>query len=250
MTYSDAERERIIQYLRVKTINHGQLDISQIYVPEKYQVTPSQEYVEVINQFKANLHPIVVRRTNQYGEDQEYELVYGGDWYQAAKLAGLTKIWVWVFDLTDEQIAQVQQLLSSLTDFQKLSPSSPGELPPKDTREISITIVDIIEQKLNQFSNKFSLEIEQKLNNLSQDFSHKINQVLDRLPAPPPPKKNINEVTLSELQNYPNSVVKKHAQAIFNFIQQHRPLSNVNQLTDIKGVGKVAVKALAETYTV
>lgn len=115
MPDSEEARQRVIEYLKIKPINHGQLDIAQIYVPSKDGVTLLPEYVQVIHQFKANLHPIIVRRTDQYGEDQEYELVYGGDWYQAAKAGGLTKIWVWVFDLTDEQVAQVQQLLGSLT---------------------------------------------------------------------------------------------------------------------------------------
>ncbi|MEN9218361.1 MAG: helix-hairpin-helix domain-containing protein [Gloeomargarita sp. DG_2_bins_126] len=241
MTYSEEARQRVIEYLKIKPINHGQLDISQIYVPTDYAVTLLPEYVQLIHQFKVNLHPIIVRRTNRYGEDQEYELIYGGDWYQAAKAGGLTKIWVWVFDLTDEQVAQVQQLLSSLTY------SSPERLPGQET---PIQVVAIIEQKLVEFSHRFSLEIERKLTDFTQPLTNKLDEILNRLPPPPAPQKNINEATLPELQNHPHPVVRRKAQDIFNFIQQNRPLYHLKQLKSIKGIADKTLEGLAETYTV
>ncbi|MEN9232954.1 MAG: helix-hairpin-helix domain-containing protein [Gloeomargarita sp. DG02_1_bins_92] len=241
MTYSEEVRQRVIEYLKIKPINHGQLDIAQIYVPSEDAATLLPEYVQVIHQFKANLHPIIVRRTDQYGEDQEYELVYGGDWYQAAKAGGLTKIWVWVFDLTDEQVAQVQQLLGSLTH------SSPKPLPGQ---EPPIHVVERIEQKLVEFSHHFSLEIERKLADFTQPLTSKLNEILNRLPAPSAPQKNINEVTLVELQNHPHSIVKRKAQDIFNFIQKNRPLHDLKELKTIEGIGHKTLEALAATYTV
>ncbi len=243
MNYSEAERQKIIEYLKVKPVHHGQLDISQIYVPEKQVISPPDGYVEIINHFQANLHPIVVRRTDQYGEDQEYELIYGGDWYQAAKRAGLTKIWVWVFDLTNEQITQIEQLLNTTAQPQQHSSASIVHL---STQEVRILLAEIIDQKFSIISQK----LDEKLRLTVHNFENQINKILDRLPPPPPPKKNIHEVTLAELKQHPKPAIKRNASAIFNFIQNHPSLSNLEDLTQVKGVGKETVKYLAEHYTI
>ena len=243
MNYSEAERQKIIEYLKVKPVHHGQLDISQIYVPEKQVISPPDGYVEIINHFKANLHPIVVRRTDQYGEDQEYELIYGGDWYQAAKQAGLTKIWVWVFDLTNEQIIQIDQLLNTTAQPQELSSESIVHL---SAQEIRIILTEIIDQKLRIFSQ----ELDEKLRFTVHNFENQINKILDRLPPPPPPKKNIHEVTLAELKQHPKPITKPNAEAIFNFLQNHSPIQSFQEFLSIKNIGPATVKYLAEHYTI
>lgn len=247
MNYSDAERQKIIEYLKVKSIHHGQLDISQIYVAPKQVVSPPAGYLEVINHFQTNLHPIIVRRTHQYGEDQEYELIYGEDWYQAAKLAGLTKIWVWVFDLTNEQTAQVDQLMKQIGDSQALPPRAMVQL---STQEVRAMLTEIIDQKLSIFSH----ELDQRLGGLRQNFESKINEILEHLASPIPAKKldkkSINEISLLELQNHPSHLVQKNAISIFNFIQNHSPIHTLKQLHKVKGVGDRTIEALAETYRV
>jgi len=246
MNYSEAERQKIIEYLKVKPVHHGQLDISQIYVPEKQVLSPPDGYVEIINHFQANLHPIVVRRTDQYGEDQEYELIYGGDWYQAAKRAGLKKIWVWVFDLTNEQIIQIDQLLNTTAQPQQHSSASIVHL---STQEVRIMLAEIIDQKFRIFSQ----ELDEKLRFTVHNFEDKISKILDRLPAPPPPpppKKNIHEVTLAELKQHPKPINKRNAEAIFNFIQNHSPIQSFQEFLSINGIGKATVEYLKEHYTV
>ncbi|WP_448380404.1 hypothetical protein [Gloeomargarita sp.] len=242
--YSDAERQRIIEYLKIKPIHHGQLEVHQIYVPPEQQVNPSVSHQEVINYFQANLHPILVRRTNQYGEDQEYELIYGGAWYQAAKSAGLQRVWVWVFDLTDAQVAEVRNLL------RQSEPSPPEDtLPMPQGLEKQLVahlqkLAERWEQKLEQVMVKKAVIDQAKL----ADLEAKVQAIYEHLFPPPTPKKNIHQVTLAELKQH--AKIKSNAEAIFNFIQEHAPLSSLEDLMQIKGVAKGKVQYLAEHYTV
>ncbi len=252
MIYSDAERQRIIEYLKIKPIHHGQLEIHQIYVPPEQQVNPSVSHQEVINYFQANLHPILVRRTNQYGEDQEYELIYGGAWYQAAKSAGLQRVWVWVFDLTDAQVTEVRNLL------RQSELSSPGDTPPTTLEQ---QLPQGLEKQLDAHLQKLAERWEQKLEQVVAakvvidqaklaDLEAKVQAICERLCPPPSPKKNIHQVTVTELQRHPNQYVRKNAEAIVAFIQKHAPLSRLEDLMQVKGVGKGTVEYLAEYYTV
>jgi len=250
MIYSDAERQKIIEYLKIKPIHHGQLEVHQIYVPPEQQLEPPPSHREIIDYFQANLHPIVVRRTQQYGEDQEYELVYGADWYQAVKLAGLQRVWVWVFDLTDDQVVEVRNLLRQ----SELS-------PPPDTLQTMLEqrLLQGLEKQLEAHLEKLAECWEQKLEQVMAtkavidqaklaDLEAKVQAIYEQLFPPPSPKKNIRQVTLDELQQH--AKIKRNAEGIFAFIQKHTSLRSLEDLRQVKGVGKATVKYLAEHYTV
>jgi DNA uptake protein ComE-like DNA-binding protein len=249
MIYSDAERQKIIEYLKIKPIHHGQLEVHQIYVPPEQQANPSVSHQEVINYFQANLHPILVRRTNQYGEDQEYELIYGGAWYQAAKSAGLQRVWVWVFDLTDAQVAEVKNLLrqSELSPPADTPPTMPEQqLPQGLEKQLAAHLEKLTErwaQRLEQVVDSKAVVDQAKL----ADLEVKVQAICERLF---PLKKNIHQVSVEELQRHRNRYVRDNAEAIVAFIQKHAPLSSLEDLRQVKGVGKGTVKYLAEHYTV
>ena len=120
-------RARIRANLGIEPISHGQVYTFQIAIPESEQQNFSLErrqlIEETLTQHKTNLIPLIVRRTEAYSEEEEYEVVYGADWCLVAKELEIEKLWVWVFDMTDEQAAaakeEMQQLLGSSDSGEK-----------------------------------------------------------------------------------------------------------------------------------
>jgi hypothetical protein len=149
----EAERhDRIVEYLRIKPISHGQVHTFQIAIPKSEVIEIPLERREnlekSLSQQGSNLIPLIVRRTEAYSEEEEYELVYGADWCLAAKELDIEKLWVWVFDMTDEQAAaakeEMQQLLSS-------SDSSPVVVqPPSPGTESNKPIVQMLDKLFQQ----------------------------------------------------------------------------------------------------
>ncbi|MEH2263710.1 Rho termination factor N-terminal domain-containing protein [Nostoc sp.] len=118
---SAERRDRIVEYLRIKPISHGQIHTFQIAVPESEVLEiPSEkrEYLRnSLTQQGTNLIPLIVRRTEAYSEEEEYEVVYGADWCLVAKELDIEKLWVWVFDMNDEQAATAKEEMQQLLGF-------------------------------------------------------------------------------------------------------------------------------------
>ncbi|MEA5617164.1 hypothetical protein VB711_04835 [Cronbergia sp. UHCC 0137] len=118
----------IIDRLRIKPISHGQIYTFQIAIPSSEIVEISLERQEYLKssliQQGTNLIPLIVRRTEAYSEEEEYELVYGADWCLVAKELDIERLWVWVFDMTDEQAAiakqEMQLLVSNANESEKI----------------------------------------------------------------------------------------------------------------------------------
>ncbi|MFK0731575.1 MAG: ParB N-terminal domain-containing protein, partial [Gloeotrichia echinulata HAB0833] len=114
-------RDRIVEYLRIKPISHGQIYTFQIAIPESEVVELPFEKREQLKmsltQQGTNLIPLIVRRTEAYSEEEEYEVVYGADWCLVAKELDIEKLWVWVFNLTDEQAAAAKQEMQQLLGY-------------------------------------------------------------------------------------------------------------------------------------
>jgi hypothetical protein len=119
---NDSERrDRIVEYLRIKPISHGQIYTFQIAIPPAEVIEITSQRREALSKSLAeqgsNLVPLIVRRTEAYSEEEEYEVVYGADWCLLAKELEIEKLWVWVFNMTDEQAAtakaEMQQLVGS-----------------------------------------------------------------------------------------------------------------------------------------
>ncbi|GAX43645.1 hypothetical protein NIES4075_46600 [Tolypothrix sp. NIES-4075] len=166
-----AERhDRIVEYLRIKPISHGQVYTFQIAIPKPEDLEISSERRENLERSLAqqgsNLIPLIVRRTEAYSEEQEYEVVYGADLCHVAKELDIEKLWVWVFDMTDEQAAaakqEMQQLLGS-------SDSSPVVVQPpsEDTESIKPII-----QKLDKLSQQVEI-----INKKVETLTSKVEQV-------------------------------------------------------------------------
>lgn len=127
-------RNRIVEYLRIKPISHGQVYTFQIALPSsELKEVPSQRREEIgrsLTEQGTNLIPLIVRRTEAYSEEEEYEVVYGTDWCLVAKELDIERLWVWVFDMTDEQAAvakaEMEQLLGLINE----------DAPPNEIKQL------------------------------------------------------------------------------------------------------------------
>jgi hypothetical protein len=118
-------QETIIDYLRVKPSNHGEVETVLLAIPEREKVKSeiSQQERELIEEtFKeqgTNLIPIIVRRIKPNEEEHEYEVVYGQKWCIIAEELGIDRLWTWVFDLEDDQVPLIQEKMKALAGNQE-----------------------------------------------------------------------------------------------------------------------------------
>ena len=160
---SAERRDRIVEYLRIKPISHGQIHTFQIAVPESEVLeVPSEkrEYLRnsLIEQ-GTNLIPLIVRRTEAYSEEEEYEVVYGADWCLVAKELDIEKLWVWVFDMTDEQAAAAKEEMQQLLGF---SDFTSVVLPPvSEDTESTQTIVEQLDKFFRQLAATLNQKVDQ-----------------------------------------------------------------------------------------
>jgi hypothetical protein len=203
-------RARIRANLGIEPISHGQVYTFQIAIPESEQQNISLErrhlIEETLTQHKTNLIPLIVRRTEAYNEEEEYEVVYGADWCLVAKELEIEKLWVWVFDMTDEQAAvakeEMQQLVGS---------SSSAEQSGDEETDIG----SLVEQKLKPIYTKLNQLISNPSGNAGKsDYDEKLRVLesqLQRLLSTvetlsvkieqliPPPKLNLQEAKEEEI---------------------------------------------------
>ncbi|WYL96062.1 MAG: helix-hairpin-helix domain-containing protein [Gloeotrichia echinulata IR180] len=205
-------RDRIVEYLRIKPISHGQIYTFQIAIPESEVVELPFEKREQLKmsltQQGTNLIPLIVRRTEAYSEEEEYEVVYGADWCLVAKELDIEKLWVWVFNLTDEQAAAAKQEMQQLLGYSEAIPLilpsvadetesdkailkqddklfSQIEALNKKIEQVATSVkkIDIIEQKIEKISaivkNIEEAETKQIINHkIIEDLNNKLEKVV------------------------------------------------------------------------
>lgn len=175
---SSERQNRIVEYLRIKPISHGQVYTFQIAIPESQIIEIPLERREALKssltEQGSNLIPLIVRRTEAYSEEEEYEVVYGVDWCIVAKELDTEKLWVWVFDMTDEQAAaakaEMEQLVRSSDSIPVVTSSS------KET-ELVKTLVQQVNQSFHQIEavNKKIDQISVYINKIEKYESQQIN---------------------------------------------------------------------------
>lgn len=163
MDFSKRQKQ-ILDRLRPKPLHHGQLETELIAVPDLKLEDIAPERWQILRdsfiQEGSNLIPLIVRRTEAYN-DEEYEVIYGADWCLVAKELDIERLWVWVFDLDDEQAAVTQTEMELL--FGGLE--TPAPTP------------DVIKQMSTLFQRQES-SLEKKI---SQQMSEAIEQQLPKL---------------------------------------------------------------------
>ncbi len=229
MNLSD-RRVQIGSYLGITPISHGQIYTFQIAIPnaETIEISPErQELLEqTLTEHQSNLVSLVVRRTEAYDQEKEYEIVYGADWCIVAQALDIERLWVWVFDLTDEQAVamktEMEQLLGgSIQPITPLKPDldsrgeneQPLELQLKqklnELRELQVIENKDTNTKLQTLSQTISSENSQINHRLQQlenmvhhltanvdKLAHLVEKLIIFLPPPPPPPPSVHKLNL------------------------------------------------------
>ena len=156
------DQNRIVEYLRIKPISHSQIYTSQIAVPETEGTEIPRERREALRRSLieqgSNLMALIVRPTEAYSNEEEYEVVCGSDWCIVAKELGIEQMWAWVFEMTDEEVTVAQAEMANLA--------------PQPT------------QKTTQFETlfqQFELSFQKKVESLTQQIEQSVKRNEDLL---------------------------------------------------------------------
>jgi len=156
------DQNRIVEYLRIKPISHSQIYTSQIAVPEHQRGEIPRQRREALRRSLieqgSNLMALIVRPTEAYSNEEEYEVVCGSDWCIVAKELGIEQMWAWVFEMTDEEVTVAQSEMANLA--------------PQPTQKTAQ-----IEALLQQFE----LSFQQKVESLTQQIEQSVKKNEDLL---------------------------------------------------------------------
>lgn len=167
-----SDRNRIIEYLQIKPISHSQIYTSQIAVPEAQGGEIPRDRREALRRSLieqgSNLIPLIVRRTEAYSNEEEYEVVCGADWCIVAKELGIEQMWAWVFEMTDEEVAVTQ------AEMEQLSPQ-----PAIKTAQIE-TLLQQLEISFQQKVESLTKKIEQSIKKNEDFLKKQVKGIADR----------------------------------------------------------------------
>lgn len=216
---------RIRANLGIEPISHGQIYSFQVAVPSSQQQEISHDrrqlLAETLTLHHTNLVPLIVRKTDSYSEEEEYEVVYGADWCLVAKELEIEKLWVWVFDMNDEQAAaakaEMEQLVGS-TIIPLSPPSPPDEISDQKNliQKVERNLLQKIENLANQVEQlkqaRITNEVEEILKQQQEYFVKTIEELLK--PQQPIKQQKANSVLTDEItstgkNNYQNLTVPK-----------------------------------------
>ncbi len=178
----EIRRELISKNLGIIPINHGKVYTFQIALPDSEKQEISLERSQAIEssllQHQSNLASLILRRTESYSDDTEYELVYGAEWLQVAQKLDIEMLWAWVFDMTDEQAliakSEFSQLFGSLIYAPDRNEQHSVESPDLEQmidRKLQAT-ADSIKQVLASSLDKFKEAFDDKLKTLHYGLDH------------------------------------------------------------------------------
>ncbi len=179
-------QNRIIDILKIKPNDHGQIWTYQIAIPshENRQISSSRREI-LTRSFTVqgtNLIPVIVRRIETEDDDKEYEVVYGTDWVIIAEELNIEKLWVWVFNLTDDQVFPFKSEIAHLLQGDIPSTSFIQE-ELKSEKQINLPSEKIIEVAQNKdIINLIETTINNQLQSFKQDiinlFESKLGKVI------------------------------------------------------------------------
>ena len=178
------DQNRIVEYLRIKPISHSQIYTSQIAIPDSVRGEIFRDRREALRRSLieqgSNLIPLIVRRTEAYSNEEEYEVVYGADWCIVAKELGIEQMWAWIFEMTDEEVAAAQAEMKLLA--------------PQATQKTAQ-----IETLLQQFE----LSFQEKVDSLTKQIEQSVKKNEDLL------KKQVKALTEQNFERDPIKQIKR-----------------------------------------
>jgi hypothetical protein len=170
------DQNRIVEYLRIKPISHSQIYTSQIAIPDSLQKEIFRDRREALRRSLieqgSNLIPLIVRRTEAYSNEEEYEVVCGADWYIVAKELGIDQMWAWVFEMSDEEVVAAQ------AEMELLAPQPTQKTPQIET-----------------LFQQFELSFQQKVESLTKQIEQSVKRNEDLL------KKQVKTLTQQNIEH-------------------------------------------------
>jgi hypothetical protein len=186
-----SDRNRIIEYLQIKPISHSQIYTSQIAVPETQGVEIPRDRREALRRSLieqgSNLIPLIVRRTEAYSNEEEYEVVCGADWCIVAKELGIEQMWAWVFEMTDEEVAVTQAEMEQL-----------ASQPAIKTAQIE-TLLQQLEISFQQKVDSLTKKIEQSVKKNEDFLKKQVKAIADR---------NLDPDSIAQIKNLVENLEK------------------------------------------
>ncbi|AFY61393.1 ParB N-terminal domain-containing protein [Synechococcus sp. PCC 6312] len=175
------QNEQIYKHLKLRKLLHGEIYTDSVISKSSFPIDTERINVvgKSIVQYQGNISPLVVRQVEK-GDDVFYEIIYGDEVYEAAKLINAPKLWVWVVDISDEQVPIIQKEISEILGDQE-------------------EIIDLV--KLSEMMQSLH-SLENQILKLQQKRVDQVNKIL-QLINPLPKILKINSVTDSELVQVP-----------------------------------------------
>lgn len=203
MTNDQERYEQILKSMRVEPQTHGQISTASVGMRSQPEIFPKryEEIYQSLEKHRNNLIPIVVRRTTSFGDERDYEVIYGEDWVSVAQKVGIKKLWAWVFDLTDQQVEEIKAELDLLLAGSAVSPKSTSSPPPSNLLTSEVTsesltqlLSSMLDQKLDQTLARLSnlagvkdnsggaiAPLESKLENKLDLLERRLNHLTDEI---------------------------------------------------------------------
>lgn len=168
------DHNRIIEHLRIKPISHSQIYTYQIAVPESQRGDIPQERREVLRRSLleqgSNLMPLIVRRTEAYSNEEEYEVVHGVDWCIVARELNIDRLWAWIFEMTDSEATTAKAEMESL-----------ALVPPEETTQIK-SLLQQLEVSFLEKVDTLTEKIEQSVKKNEEILKKQVKAFADRNP--------------------------------------------------------------------
>lgn len=200
MNSSNKRQKQIIAHVLPKPITHGMLDTSEIAVPESESrgISPErqQKLRDSFGEQGTNLVPLIVRPTKAYGESVAYEVIYGADWCLVAKELEIEKLWVWGFEMTEQQAATAKEEMEQLV-------GSRGETPPLSKTEQTTSLLQQLENSFQSKIETITNKIDQSVKKNEEFLTEQVKALRER------PDSDESKQVKSLLQEFENSFQSK-----------------------------------------
>ena len=190
MNSTNKHPKKVVNYVLPKQITHGLLDTSEIAVPESesqdISLERQQKLRDSFEEQSTNLVPLIVRPTKAYGEEVGYEVIYGADWCLVAKKLKIEKLWVWVFEMTDQQATLAKEEMEQLVGLTAKIPLGETEQTTNLVQQLENSFqskIDTLTKKIEQSAKKNEeLLIQVKaLRQPNYDESEQVKSILEQL---------------------------------------------------------------------
>jgi hypothetical protein len=222
-------QSRIIEYLKIKPTHHGQIETCLLAIPDGISLEfPSERLEEIrtsLTEQGTNLIPLMVRRSDAYGDDFEYEVIYGEEWCVVARELDIDRLWVWMFDLDDQQAQVARAEMARLAGGEVVIVPGPGPIQPTPDPLIDPSIARRMEDQLQKI----------------QELSKQVERVETALKAEPQ-KPKPTEVVVPQLENFEGRF--KHLESVIQGLGDRGPNSPNVTRVDAQPLADVLNRAL------